>query len=498
MARGNAVEGGTHCLALDCGASNIRLIDVALADDTLGWTELARFENAPLSDGNRQIWDYEAIYRHLATALRNAGASEMRYAAIGADSWGVDYVLVDERGTLLGPAVSYRDSRTNGQIEHYTRQHMSAKDIFAATGVQCLHFNTLYQLHAQSQNESAVLRRAHHLLFTADYAHYWLSGVARNERTLASTSQMLATNGHWLADLLDSVGLQRCALSHPIPPGTVLGTIRPELAHETGLGDVQVIAPAAHDTQSAVLCIPATGDQDWSYISSGTWSIIGVESPYPILSADAERSGLSNESGYGGTFCVQSTVVGLWLIQEIQRLLGDENIAGLAARAELAMPFRSIVNPADPRFFNPADMIAEIRTACREVGEPVPETPEQLARCAYDGLALLYRATLLRLSAVTERRLTRLHVVGGGAKAALLNSLCAAATGLPVLAGPAEATAVGNALAQFIALGRIENVEAGRRIISKSLAPVLFEPRAIPELDDAIARFERLTAGQEL
>jgi rhamnulokinase len=215
------------------------------------------------------------------------------------------------------------------------------------------------------------------------------------------------------------------------------------------------------------------------------------------LDADAELAGISNESGYGGTYCVQSTVAGLWLVQEIQRLLEAENIINFAAQAERAAPFRSIVDPADPRFFSPADMIAEIRAACRKADEPIPETPAQLVRCAYDSLALLYRATLLELSAVTGRNFTRLHVVGGGAKSALLNSLCATTTRLPVLAGPTEATAAGNAMAQLIALGLIDSVEAGRRLVSESFAPVLFEPRTLLELDGAIARFERLTAKRQ-
>jgi rhamnulokinase len=356
-----------------------------------------------------------------------------------------------------------------------------------------LPFNTLFQLFAQGQTEPEVLQHAHRLLLTADYVHFRLSGVAANERTLASTSQMLTLGGRWWPDALETLALAPGALSDPVAPGTVLGPLRAELAAETGLRDLKVIAPAAHDTQSAIAAVPATGDRDWAYLSSGTWSIIGVESETPFNDAAAQAAGLSNETGYAGTYCVQSTVTGLWLIQEIQRLSNDRSDgSALAAEAEQVAPFRSLINPADSRFFNPPDMIGEIRSACRGAGEPEPVTPAELVRCAYDSLALLYRAALLKLSAVTGRRFTRLHVVGGGSKAALLNRLCAATTGLPVVAGPAEATALGNAMLQFIALGRLASVAEGRRTIRESFPPVLFEPDTLPGLQAAIARFDRL------
>jgi len=484
-------------LALDCGASNIRLIEVAWTDGRLQCLERARFENGPRLAGDRQVWDYGTIFREIAAALRTAGAAAVPYASIGADSWGVDYVLLDEAGHLLGPAISYRDAHTGGQIEHYTACHLPAHKLFAATGLPCLPFNTLFQLYAQCRSDPDLLRRARRLLFTADYVHYWLSGVAANERTLASTSQMLDTEGAWLLPILDSVGLSRAALAPPVPAGTILGSLRPALAHETGLGEIRVIAPAAHDTQSAILSTPATGDADWAYLSSGTWSIIGLESAVPFTGAPAEEAGLGNESGYGGTFCVQSTVIGLWLVQEIQRQFGIKEITILSGQAERETPFRSLVNPADPRFFNPADMVAEIMTACREAGESIPVTPAQLVRCAYDSLALLYRETLLKFSAATGRNIRRLHVLGGGSKAVLLNRLCATATGLPVYAGPAEATAIGNGLAQFIALGVVSGPEQGRHLVRASFPPDLFEPEIMPELDDAIARFRRLSDGQE-
>ena len=485
----------SNCLALDFGASSIRLVDVSLTDGRFALRELARQSNGPrLADG-LQVWDYSRIFAQVKAALIEAGASGVPYASIGADSWGVDFAVIGRTGDLICPPVAYRDARTEGQMARYFAGHLTAHELFAATGIQCLPFNTLFQLFAQGQTEPVVLQQAHRLLLTADYVHFWLSGVAANERTLASTSQMLTLDGCWWPETLKTLALAPGALSNPVASGTVLGPLRAELAAETGLRDLKVIAPAAHDTQSAIAAVPATGDRDWAYLSSGTWSIIGVESRIPFNDGAAEAAGLSNETGSAGTYCVQSTVTGLWLVQEIQRLLNDRSDGGaLAAEAEQVPPFRSLINPADSRFFNPADMIGEIRAACRAASEPEPATPAELVRCAFDSLALLYRAALLRLSAVTGRRFTRLHVVGGGSKAALLNRLCAATTGLAVEAGPAEATALGNAMVQFIALGRLSSVTEGRRSIRESFPPSFFEPNPLPGLQDAIVRFDRLSS----
>jgi rhamnulokinase len=486
----------SNCLALDFGASSIRLIDVSLTDGRFVLRELVRLSNGPRLVDGRQVWDYDRIFTQIKAALKSAGASGVPYASIGADSWGVDFATIGKTGALACAPVAYRDARTEGQMECYFARHLSAHELFVATGIQCFPFNTLFQLFAQGQTEPEVLQHARRLLLTADYVHFWLSGVAANERTLASTSQMLTLDGRWWPDALETLALAPGALSAPVAPGTVLGPLRAELAAETGLRDLKVIAPAAHDTQSAIAAVPATGDRDWAYLSSGTWSIIGVESEVPFNDAAAEAAGLGNETGYAGTYCVQSTVTGLWLVQEIQRLSNDRSDgSALAAEAEQVPPFRSLINPADSRFFNPPDMIAEIRTACRAAGEPVPATPAELVRCAYDSLALLYRAALLKLSAVTGRRFTRLHVVGGGSKAALLNRLCAATTGIPVLAGPAEATALGNAMVQFIALGQLLSVAEGRRVIRESFPPVFFEPNPLPGLQKAITRFDRLTSS---
>jgi rhamnulokinase len=492
------VSDGTHCLALDFGASSIRVIDVGLAEGRLSVAEFARIAHGAQDQDGRLVWDYPVIYRQIEHALETAGAAGHSFDSIGADSWGVDYVLLDEKGARIGYPVSYRDGRTDGTIEEFTSGHIDASRLFAHTGLPPLAFNTLYQLFAQSQKEPDLLRRADQLLFTADYAHFWLSGVAANERSLASTSQMLALDGSWWSETMEHLVLPSHALRPPVAAGTVLGVLRPALASRTRLGSINVIAPAAHDTQSAILAVPATGKSDWAYLSSGTWSILGAESDVLWCDARAEKAGLGNEQGYGGTYCVQSTETGLWLVQEIQRLLCSSDPDGLAHEAEQAQPFRSLINPAAPRFFHPADMISEIQAACREAGEPLPETAGELTRCAYDSLALLYRQRLSDLADVTGRTFERLHIVGGGSQAMLLNRLCATAVGIPVLAGPQEATAIGNGLAQLIALGVLADVADARALVHDSFPPVLIEPVPFAGLDDAVARFGRITKLQEV
>ena len=487
---------GIHCLALDFGASSVRLIDVELKDGTLALKEFARLPHGAREQEGRLVWDYPVIYRQIAHALDTVGRARRSVVSIGAASWGVDYVLLDAKGARIGYPVSYRDRRTDGQVDAFTAGHIAASRLYSHTGLPPLAFNTLYQLFAQSQQQPELLHRAHRLLFTADYAHFWLSGVAVNERTLASTSQMLRLDGSWWGEAIDHLALPARALAPTVAAGTILGGLNPALAKQTRLHDTAVIAPAAHDTQSAILAVPAQGS-DWAYLSSGTWSILGTESPVAYCDERAAAAGLGNEQGYGGTYCVQTTETGLWLVQEIQRLLYRSDPDALAAEAAEVTPFRSLVDASHPRFFHPSDMISEIQAACREANEPLPESAGELARCAYDSLALLYRRRLRALSAVTGRHFNCLHVVGGGSQAMLLNRLCAAVTGVPVLAGPQEATAIGNGLAQLIALGKLQNVAAARALVRASFPPVVIEPVPLAGLDEAVARFDRITKMAE-
>jgi rhamnulokinase len=483
----------SRCLAVDYGASSVRVIDVRLGDAGFAATELMRTPNACVESGDGRFWDHDRLFAAVEAALSQAAAEGPSPIGIGAASWGVDAVFVGADGRPVARPRAYRDPLFNGWMERWWHDQASEETQFSVTGVPAMSINTLYQLYALRHLEPAVLDAAEQVLLTGNYVNYLLSGVAANERTLASTSQMLTLDGAWWDVAVTSVGLSERVLGRVVEPGTVLGELRPELARRTGLRGTRVVATAAHDTQSAIIAVPAAEAGDWAYISCGTWSIIGCESKVPFTSAEARAAGLGNETGYGGTYSVQSTVTGLWLIQEIIRVLGDGSTgASLATEAERETPFRSIVDPVDPRFLAPADMVAEIRAACREAGEPVPESRAAVARCAYDSLALNYRATLHDLERVTGRIFSRVHMVGGGSKAGLINALTASATGLPALAGPTEATAIGNALAQFVALGELSSWEEGRRLVAASFPPVVSLPSPLAGLDDAVGRFERL------
>lgn len=479
------------CLAVDYGASSVRVMEVALDDTGLSARELVRTANAYSDEPGGRFWDHERLFSVVEGAL--AGRADRPPLGIGAASWGVDAVFIGADGQPIRRPRAYRDPLFNGWMERWWAEHVDEPGQFAVTGVPAMSINTLYQLYATRHLDPVSLDAAEHILLTGNYVHYLLSGVAANERTLASTSQMLTLDGRWWDVALSSVGVSADVIGPVVEPGSVLGELRPELARRTGLKGTRVVAAAAHDTQSAIIAVPATEAGDWAYISCGTWSIIGTESRTPFNSPEAMGAGLGNETGYGGTYSVQSTVTGLWLIQEIMRMLGDGSTgASLAAEAEAEPAFRSIIDPAHPRFMAPADMVAEIRAACREAGEPVPDTRAAVARCAYDSLALNYRATLADLETITGRRFQRVHMVGGGSKAGLINRLTASVTGLPALAGPTEATAIGNALAQFVALGELASWEEGRRLVARSFPPVVSLPEPIAGLDAAVTRFDKL------
>ena len=480
--------------AVDYGASNLRVIAVDLSDRGLTARELLRAPNAIVATQDGYFWDHARLFGCVEAGLARA-ADGAPTLGIGADSWGVDVVLLGADGRPVARPRAYRDPRFDGWMQRWWTERSGARAVYAATGIQGLSINTLYQLYTMAHLERDALRATRHLLFTADYVHYLLAGCAVNERTLASTSQMLTPDGEWWGGATAALDLPAGALGEIVAPGTDLGGLRAGTA--PALAGARVVAPAAHDTQSAILAVPATGTGDWAYVSCGTWSIIGAESPVPVTNPEAFAAGLGNETGHGGTYCVQSTVTGLWLIQEIARILGDgSDGASLGREAADEPAFRSIVDPAHPRFLAPTNMISEIRAACRDAGEPVPGSRAAITRCAYDSLALLYRATLADLAQVTGRRFERLHMVGGGANAKLLNTITAAATGMPVLAGPVEATAIGNALAQFIALGQIACRAEGRALIARSFPPILHEPQLMDGLDAAIARFDTLRQGR--
>lgn len=483
----------SRCLALDFGASSGRLVEVELDNTHLAMRELIRMDNTPRQEDGSLCWQHDHLFSKVVEGLCIAGKSGKQYESIGVDTWGVDYVLLDENGSLLNSPVTYRDKRTQGLIEQFSQDRISREQIYDKTGIQFLEFNTLYQLYAQSLSQPELLAKTHRLLFTADYFHFLLSGTASVEATMASTSQMLNIHdNNWDTDLIETLALPADALPAPVKPGSEIGTLLPELRAKTGLSSLRVIAPATHDTASAILAVPASGD-NWAYLSSGTWSLLGVELNSPITSPEALTANWTNEGGYDDTYRFLKNINGLWIIQEIVRNLDNRySFAELAEMAAAEPGFSCLIDPSDMRFFSPSNMVHEIQEFCRETHQTVPQTPGALARCAYDSLSLLYRKTLGQLVALTGRTIQTLHVVGGGSQADLLNQLTASAIGIPVLAGPVEATALGNALAQFLATGAISSVDEARKLIHTSFPPRRFDPEISPDTDQAYARFLEL------
>jgi rhamnulokinase len=394
----------------------------------------------------------------------------------------VDFVLLDNRNELLGQPYHYRDSRTNGTIARACRKVPRA-EIFSQTGLQFIQINTLYQLLAWKKSDPELLAHADRLLMVPDFIHWCLCGSRVTEFTNATTTQCL--NPHtrqWAGGLLREFALPRKIFSKIVPPGTKLGRLLPSLAERTGLGRIQVVAPPTHDTASAVAGVPTanTGKSNWAYISSGTWSLMGVEVRQANLSPRALALNMTNEGGVDGTYRLLQNIMGLWLVQQCKRSfdrrggkLGYAQLAKLAARAT---SMQSTVDPNDSRFLNPPDMPKAIQDYCRETRQRVPRTEGELVRCAYESLALKYREVLGSLEELTGSRIEVIHIVGGGSQSAILNQFTARACSRPVIAGPVEATAMGNLLVQIRARGELDSLSEMREVVRRSSSGVRFEP----------------------
>lgn len=483
------------CLAVDLGAESGRVMHAALRDGRAALREVHRFPNGPVAQDGALVWDLESLWAGVLTGLRRAAPELPPGATLAVDSWGVDYVRLDAAGRWLAPAYSYRDARcAAGQARADAR--VPWPEQFAAAGIQRMAINSSCQLLAETP---ARLAETAQVLWIADAFHQRLTGRAAAEATLASTSALAAAGrAEWAWTLIARLGLPQGLFPPIVPSGTRLGPLRPELGIAAGGADLEVITGCAHDTAAAVLATPAAGE-DWAYLSSGTWSLLGLELPAPRLTAACRELNFTNEAGHGGTIRLLKNIVGLWLVQECRRAWAARgeapDYAALAAQAEAAAPWRSLVNPADPRFLAPGDMPARIAAFCRGTGQPVPDTPGAYVRCALESLALQYRRTLREAEAVAGRTVRRLHVVGGGSRNALLNRLTAAACGVPVHAGPAEATALGNALVQALTAGALPDVASARALAARSFPPAVFLPEPLPGLAEALRRFAALGAA---
>ncbi|HEY3241735.1 MAG TPA: rhamnulokinase family protein [Phycisphaerae bacterium] len=469
-----------HHLALDLGASSGRAMLGTFDGQRLKIEELHRFPNEPLRSGAGYSWNIAQLFDEIRRALSICGTRGVRLDGLAIDTWGVDYGLLSAGGELLGRPRHYRDPRTRGLMEQ-ALQRVSRDEFYARTGVQLMPFNTVFQLLADARDDPATLPAAQALLFMPDLLNSWLTGVRQSERTIASTSQLYdAVREEWAADLMQRLGLPAAIMPAVAPPGTVVGELRSEIAQEAGVRSVSVIAPASHDTASAVAAVPAVGS-DWAYISSGTWSLVGIELPSPLRTAAALEAGFTNEAGACGTTCFLKNVPGLWLMQECQRIWASQArevpTDRLTAMAEAVEPLAVLIDPEHSGFADFCDMPARICEYCTATGQRPPDSPGAIVRCILDSLALNYRMTLAALEHLTGRPIRVVHVVGGGSLNRLLCQLTADAVGRSVVAGPVEATAAGNILVQAMARGHLRSLEALRAVVSASFELTRFEPR---------------------
>ena len=458
--------------------------------------EVHRFPNVAVRTIGRLQWDALRIFAEITEGLGRARvAAGGRVESVGVDSWGIDFGLLDAAGGLLGDPYSYRDER-RGAMMARAEERMPREEIYAATGVQFMPINSLYALLAYEG--SGVLDVAARLLFVPDLMSYWLSGERACEETIASTSQLWdPSETTWAWPVIEGMGLPGRLFGPLVPPGTELGPLLGEVAEEAGLpGAVPVTAVAAHDTASAVAAVPAQ-DDDFAYVSSGTWSLVGLELPRPVMSAAALDANLTNEWGFGRRVRLLRNVMGLWLVQQCRRTWareGTERSYGeLVALAEAAPPGGPLVDPDLPDFLAPGDMPTRIRRACQATGQPVPQSPGEVVRCVLESLACKYRKVLDGVEAAAGRRASTIHIVGGGSRNPLLCQLTADFTERPVVAGPVEATALGNVLVQAYARGRVGSLEEIREVVRASSQVRRYEPAGPP--DDTWSRFECVLAG---
>ena len=486
-------------LAVDLGAESGRVIAGLWNGKTLGIEELHRFPNGPVYLGDSLRWDVVRLWAEIQTGL-TAAARKFGKAVVsaGADTWGVDYVLLTRQGEMLGQPYHYRDSRTNGMVEKACRK-VPRSEIFAQSGVQFMQINTLFQLLAARQTTPDLLEQADCLLMMPDFIHWALCGSRVVEFTNGTTTQcMHPLKRNWSVAMLKKLGIPLHILPKVVPPGTTLGSLRPGLGERTGLGSIKVVAPPTHDTASAVAAVPTmnTGKCNWAYLSSGTWSLMGVEVPKAALSPRAEQLNMTNEGGLDGTYRLLKNIMGLWLVQQCKRAFEARgktyDYGELARLAAEAPPLRSIVNPDASCFLNPPDMSRAIQEFCRESKQPVPRTEGELIRCAYESLALRYRQVLGWLEELTGTTIEVIHIVGGGSKNEILNQFTADACQRPVIAGPVEATAMGNLLVQVRSSGEISTLNEMRGVVRKSSGVVTFKPREAAPWEAATARFASL------
>jgi rhamnulokinase len=469
-----------YFFAVDLGATSGRTILGTLADGRLEQEELTRFPNNLIETGGHFYWDIYALYFEMIRGLKEVARRGIALTSIGIDTWGVDFVFIGQDGAILRNPMAYRDPHTFGRMEEYLEKVVSRREVYDITGIQFMNFNSLFQLYAMQQDGNSAIKMAEKVLFVPDALSWMLTGEAVCEYTIASTSQMLdPRTGDLSEKLIESVGLTRSHFGRMVQPGTKIGVLTEEVQKMTGLGAVPVIAVAGHDTGAAVAAVPAKNEQ-FAYLSSGTWSLMGIETKDAIINDRSYELNFTNEGGIEGTTRFLKNICGMWLYERCRkewpeevRQLSHPELQGSAMQVEA---FRSIINPDDKAFANPVSMIEAIQQYCRDTKQPVPETPAEICRCIFDSLALRYRQVFGWLKEFADFNLNVLHVIGGGSLNKYLTQFTADACNVEVLAGPQECTAIGNIMLQAKASGDVADIWQMRQIIANSVEMVAYHP----------------------
>lgn len=479
------------------GAESSRVIAgrLDIEGDRLETRVISQFQTGILSIHNSLRWNVYRSYEEILKGMKECGRIfESRIESIGFDTWGVDFGLLSPDGSLIDLPYSYRDERTNGLSEAFSSL-LPKRKLYELSGVQIMDLNSLYQLFAMVRSGAFALKAAKDLLFLPDLFNYLLSGKKKNEYTIATTSQMLNCRSQkWDPDIFKALGISRGIMQDVVAPGTLLGDLTRDVQEETGLKSCMVTAVGCHDTASAIAAVPAEGD-DWAYISSGTWSLLGIESATPVITDDSFKYNIANEGGVGGTYRVLKNVAGLWILQRYRASnpeTAEMDYETLALKAAEKPEFRSLIDPDDPRFFNPKNMAEAIRSYCRDTKQPEPDSVADFVTLILASLAFKYRMVFDRLKQISGKPIRRIHIIGGGGRNRILNQFTANATGLPIFAGPFEATSVGNMLVQAMGLGYFDSLGRIRQVVRNSFEVVRTQPHEASLWSAGYDRFKQL------
>ncbi|WP_285715539.1 rhamnulokinase [Pelosinus sp. IPA-1] len=478
-------------IAVDIGASSGRLMAGGKQDGKIQLEEIYRFENEIKGENGSYFWSIEKLFNEIVNGLKVAKQEGIEECTLGIDTWGVDYALIDAKGNRIQEVYAYRDERTKTAIQDISKK-VSLEKIYKKIGIQFLSFNTLFQLYVHDKEE---LAKTDKILLVPDYLYYRLSGILISEKTNASTTQLLnLETKEYDGELLKLIGVERAQFATLIEPGEVIGPILEPLRKQYDLPKCELICVASHDTASAVIGVPGV-EEHFAYLCSGTWSLIGVENMIPIATQESFRKNFTNEWGAYGTYRFLKNIMGLWLIQEVRRTLGNKlSFAELVTEASKIKPFQFLIHCNEDCFLKPENMVLEVQNYCRNTGQSVPKTSGELARCIFDSLALTYRKILGEISSITGHPVDCLHIVGGGVQNELLCQLTADVVEIPVVAGPVESTALGNIVVQMISTGELRNLKEARNMIMDSFEIKTYQPAVITNLEEAYQRFNQLVS----